>query len=162
MKVEIGPYNDDEADDFERKIQIHIDDYDVWGLYDTLALIILPCLKKLKEKQQGSPTVDLEDVPENLRSKNDESEEYPSVHDRWKYVLDQMIWSFQQIVEPQDDQFHTWDEDKEPLEFGEPDEKGRCELTVNCETDREGLKSYNDKIQTGLNLFGKYYRGLWD
>jgi len=73
-----------------------------------------------------------------------------------------MIWSFEQIIDPKDDQFNTWDEDKEPLEFGEPDEKGRCKLVVNCETDRVGLKNYNGKIQTGLNLFGKYYRGLWD
>jgi len=47
MKVNIGPYNDDEIEDFERKIEVQVDDYDVWGLDHTLALIILPCLKKL-------------------------------------------------------------------------------------------------------------------
>ena len=46
---------------------IVIDDYDVWNLDCTLALIIVPALKLLKKKKQGAPVVDNEDVPENLR-----------------------------------------------------------------------------------------------
>ena len=162
MKVNIGPYNEDESEDFERQIDIHIDDYDVWGLDYTLSLIILPCLKKLKEKKQGSPYVDIEDVPEELRQKDEESEEYPSIHDRWGWVMDQMIWSFENIINPQDDQFHTWDEDKERIEFGETNGIGIGKLIINGTLDKEGLEDYNQKIQNGLNLFGKYFRGLWD
>ena len=162
MKVNIGPYNEDESEDFERQIDIHIDDYDVWGLDHTLSLIILPCLKKLKEKKQGSPYIDMEDVPEELRQKDEDSEEYPSIHDRWGWVMNQMIWSFENIINPQDDQFHNWDEDKDRIEFGEADKNGIRKLTVNGTLDKEGLEEYNQKIQNGLNLFGKYFRGLWD
>ena len=28
--------------------------------------------------------------------------------------------------------------------------------------DREGIKAYNERINNGMRLFGKYYRGLWD
>ena len=28
--------------------------------------------------------------------------------------------------------------------------------------DREGIKEYNERINNGIRLFGKYYRGLWD
>ena len=42
------------ARDRPRKIEVHIDDYDVWGADHTLALIIHPVLVKLKEKKQGS------------------------------------------------------------------------------------------------------------
>ena len=28
--------------------------------------------------------------------------------------------------------------------------------------DYEGMKVYNDRIQNGFRLFGKYYQGLWD
>ena len=51
-----------------RKIKVHIDPYDVWGLDDTLALIIAPSLRLLKQRKQGSPFVDDEDVPEDVRS----------------------------------------------------------------------------------------------
>ena len=44
---------------------IVIDDYDVWNLDSTLALIIVPALKLLKKKKQGAPVVQNEDVPEN-------------------------------------------------------------------------------------------------
>jgi hypothetical protein len=28
--------------------------------------------------------------------------------------------------------------------------------------DHEGMKKVNDRIQNGLRLFAKHYRGLWD
>ena len=70
MKVEIGPYNDDNVEGFERKIVIHIDDYDTWSMDHTLAPIIAPMLKQLKATKHGAPFVDDEDVPEHLRSTN--------------------------------------------------------------------------------------------
>ena len=38
-----------------RKIKVHIDYYDVWSADHTLAMIIAPTLKKLKEHQHGYP-----------------------------------------------------------------------------------------------------------
>jgi hypothetical protein len=75
----------------EQKIKIRIDDYDIWSMDDTLALIILPMLKKLKEHNYGSSTVDNEDVSEDLRIDGDDL--HPK---RWDYVLDEMIWAFEQ------------------------------------------------------------------
>lgn len=75
----------------EQKIKIRIDDYDIWSMDDTLALIILPMLKKLKEHNYGSCTVDNEDVSEDLRIDGDDL--HPK---RWDYVLDEMIWAFEQ------------------------------------------------------------------
>ena len=78
----------------EQNIKVRIDDYDVWSMDDTLALIILPMLKKLREHNYGSPTVDNEDVSEDLRI-----EQPDDVEARWAYVLDEMIWAFERKAE---------------------------------------------------------------
>ena len=65
MKIEIGPYPDDDS---ERKIDVQLDKFDTWNMDDTLAHIILPMLKQLKETKHGSHIVDDEDVPEELRT----------------------------------------------------------------------------------------------
>ena len=36
----------------KRRVFVHIDNYDVWSMDSTLAYIILPMLKKLKEQKQ--------------------------------------------------------------------------------------------------------------
>jgi len=53
LKVNIGKYSDDP--NVSRKINIKIDDYDMWNLDHTLALIILPSLKKFKKNLAGCP-----------------------------------------------------------------------------------------------------------
>jgi hypothetical protein len=39
-----------------RKISIHIDKWDTWGMDNTLAMIILPMLKQLKATKHGIPS----------------------------------------------------------------------------------------------------------
>jgi hypothetical protein len=46
---------------------IKIDRWDTWNMDSTLAPIILPMLKQLREDKHGSGIVDIEDVPEHLR-----------------------------------------------------------------------------------------------
>ena len=75
----------------EQKIKVRIDDYDVWSMDDTLALIISPMLKKLREHNHGSATVDNEDVSEDLRIDDKDLDLHQK---RWTYVLDEMIWAF--------------------------------------------------------------------
>jgi hypothetical protein len=41
---------------YNRKIKVKIHDYDVWGMDETLALVILPMLKKLQETKSGAPS----------------------------------------------------------------------------------------------------------
>ena len=180
MKVNIGKYNDDLS---PRDINVEIDDYDVWGLDHTLALIILPALKKLKEVQQGSPIVDNEDVPEELHVAEGVDDD-PNFFKKWDYVLDEMIWAFTQILDDDsDNQFHTGTRDSlfQPLDkdhnpigelfpFGEVEkEKSGAKFysmvkgpNDTSRFDAEGYKKHHNRIQNGTTLFGKYYNGLWD
>lgn len=127
MKVKIGKYKEN------RKIDIKIDKYDVWNLDHTLAMIIHPCLLELKKTKHGSPDVDNEDVPEELRSEEHWLTNEQNIlvtdshyHKRWEYVLDEMIWTFKQIADGD-------------LPLVDPEER----------------------VDKGLRLFGKYYRGMW-
>ena len=104
MKVNLGKYPDyDEVTKTtpKRVEEVHIDEYDVWSLDHTLALIIRPALLILKENKQGAPIVVQEDVPEELRMTeaeerlfNKEGETDDRFFERWDYVLDEMIWAF--------------------------------------------------------------------
>ena len=109
----------------KRKIKIHVDYYDVWGADHTLGMIIAPTLKKLKEHQHGYPHVDNEDVPEELRMNDADREklenngEVDSKHEaRWNYILDEMIWAFEQHADPYDGEtqfFHNPDSPLKPV-----------------------------------------------
>ena len=121
----------------KRKVKIKLHDYDTWGMDHTLALIILPMLKQLKETKHGSPWVDDEDVPDNLgiRTTDETPKEHDpwgdNVHKRWDWVMDELIWTFTALQE--DDYDMSIEEEK-----------------------------HWERIKNGLRLFGKYYRGLWD
>ena len=112
---------------------VSIDKYDVWNMDQTLAKIIHPMLVRLKETKQGSPEIDLEDVPEYLRPLdyqiNSVTKMDPYFHDRWDYVIDTMIYAFNAIAKQLDE-----DDD-----YYEP-----------------------QTIKEGLRLFGKYYQNLCD
>lgn len=132
----------------KRKVKIRIDKYDTWSMDHTLGLIILPMLKQLKATKHGSPGVDDEDVPEELRSTTlPASSKYDidgNWHRRWEWVLDEMIWAFEQIIDDDNDS-KFFDHSKNPIGY-----------------DREGHKVHQERIVRGTTLFGKYYQGLWD
>lgn len=189
MKVELGPYPDDDS---ERVVDIRIDNYDTWSMDHTLALIALPMLKQLKKTKHGAPHVDNEDVPEELRmpdgwyeekySRNGETD--PNFFKRWDWVMDEMIWSFQHEVD--DDWESQFFNDEEPnyeikeIEFKGvgpaqlrlfPDEDGKMEDYELYEWvrgerpgkfDKEGYANYMKRIANGFRLFGRYYQSLWD
>ena len=99
MKVNIAEYTDDGED---QKVEVQIDPWDTWSMDYTLAYIVLPMLKQLKETKHGAPNVDNEDVPEELRMPDGWYEEKysrdgeidPHFFDRWNWVLDEMIYAF--------------------------------------------------------------------
>jgi hypothetical protein len=140
---------------------VKIDRWDTWSMYNTLADITLPMLKQLKETKHGAPYTDDEDVPEHLKSTNAPPKENEwdtdgNHFDRWDWVLDQMIFAFEHIVDDSwEEQFWSgeWDRTKKHFEDG-------WEGTRTW--DKEGHEAVDAKIQKGLNLFGKYYRNLWD
>ena len=130
----------------KRKIKVRIDDHDVWAMDHTLALIIHPMLIKLKEKKIGSPYVDDEDVPEHLRDTEEEKARElkdgsvtDKHHERWNYVLAEMIYAFETIID--DDIELRYYEDK---------------IT------QEEFEQIRSRIVKGTTLFGKYYQNLWN
>lgn len=134
---------------YKRKVQVCVDYYDIWNAADgTLAPIILPTLKLLREKKQGAPHVDDEDVPEHLRSTaapalTDAQANMGGTDDnwhfRWQWVLDEMIWAMEQVADDSaDDQFFH------PV------------------FNRQAYQEWQARKQHGLTLFGKYFEGLWD
>jgi len=154
-----------------RTTRVHIDGYDVWGADHTLALIIHPTLLKLREQKHGSPLVDDEDVPDELKStsappKENEYDTDDNYHDRWGWVLDEMIWAFSQILdEDADAQFHSGEHDIQWKDVEINGKKMHEMVRGPNDThkfDREGYDKWNKRIENGLRLFGKYYRGLWD
>ena len=103
MEVKIGPYP---TGDGNRQIEIHIDNYDIWNMDHTLALIIHPMLVRMRNAKPGSPLVANEDVPKELHRKaaiSDGTDEH--WHARWEYVLDEMIYTFSCISNDWD--WHT-------------------------------------------------------
>jgi len=139
----------------ERTVLVRIDDYDTWSMDHTLSYIILPMLKQLKKDTHGAPVVENIDVPEGIRNRGKEEEEDNDElwSARWNYVLDRMIWSFEQIME---------DDWQEQYYTGEPDISGITGAKSTFKVDHEGMEAHQKKIDTGLRLFGKYYQGLWD
>lgn len=172
----------------KRKISIRIDRYDTWSMDATLAPIILPMLKQLKETKHGSGMIDLEDVPEHMRFVT--TEDYDSqetfdfyndpemckqniqcdIHDRYDWALSEMIWAFEQL-QPDCD----WEAQYRSGEFDmywevcKTDAEGKPMLysmksgpddTYRC--DYDAMQKHQDRINNGLRLFGKYFQTLWD
>ena len=159
---------------------VKIDRWDTWSMDSTLAPIILPMLKQLKEIQHGSHLVDLEDVPPEMRSTSYEEWDNQlvfdfyndpelckqniesDVHTRWAWVLDEMIFAFESYTYDWEKKYSSGNHD---IRF-EKMEDGMSRMVVGpndtYQCDYDGLKKEQDRIDNGLRLFGKYYRGLWD
>jgi len=108
----------------KRTVKVQFDHYDTWSLDHTLALVILPALRKFKEDNTGHPC--------GISSEADPVCGKCECEKEWHTILDKMIWSFEQIADDVID-YHSSDE----------------------------YKKYNDRVQEGLELFGKYFRSLW-
>jgi hypothetical protein len=147
---------------------VKIDQYDTWSMDHTLADIILPMLRQLKETKHGAPFTDDDDVPEYLRSYMAQPKENEwdtdSLHFmRWDWVLDEMIWAFEQKVDDDaEGQFfdHSAYTDNNIGTNEWLDDMTRGESKVKYDT--EGHTKWQDRKANGFRLFGKYYEALWD
>jgi len=165
---------------------VKIDHYDTWNMDSTLAHIILPMLKQLKATKHGSPMVDLEDVPEHMRTTTTEDwdsqltfdfykedpnvgephfGEYANIHDRWNYVLNEMIFAFEHLIDDSwENEYSSGVIDTKFVPCPDNPKLSTMENGPNhtyvC--DYDGLKKVYDRMDNGFRLFGKYYRGLWD
>lgn len=156
---------------------VRIEPWDTWSADHTLALIILPTLKQIREDKHGAPNTDDEDVPEDLRSTaapplENEYDADENHFKRWDWILDEMIWAFEQLVDDEgEQQFYSGNHDVyfAPVDMdGNDIDEDEAELyemrhgpNNTFSIDTEGLQAYNDRIDNGLRLFGKYYRALW-
>jgi len=143
-----------------RTVIVKIDRYDTWSMDHTLSLIILPMLKQLHATKHGSPCVDDEDVPEHLKStsappKENEWDTDDNHFKRWDWVMDEMIWAFEQMVdENSTEKFY---------DHSAVDKKDGLEEQINkIKIDYEGIQVHEARMKKAFMLFGKYYRGLWD
>jgi len=177
MKVNLAKF----PDKGHRKIDVNIENHDSWNLDHTLALIILPALIQLKNTKHGIPSEFGDVGGEEYVSqesfdfyKESYSEAWDEGVKRWDEVLDKMIWSFQQIaIEDYDSKYHhgnmDFDWKKTDKQFPNP-VTGKMEATYQMVDknpnshwyDVNGHLMHEERIQEGLELFGKYYRSLWD
>jgi hypothetical protein len=137
MQIYIGPYPEGNE---PRQESIEIHNYDSWNAFETIAKVVYPILVQLKATKHGYALVGAEDAPGIDMGPSDVSG-YSEA--RWDYVLDEIIWTMKEIAEnePAAPSYDTMNSN--PNWF-------------------EDLKAYNARIQKGCELFGKYFRNLWD
>jgi len=156
---------------------VKIDRWDTWSMDSTLTPIILPMLKQLRKDKHGAPFTEDADVPERLRSttkaaikSKKESWDTDCNHfKRWDWIMDEMIWAFEQLADDWEAQFHTGKSDIVWIPSKELDAKGKP-LTYEMKKgpkdtrkwDKKGYMKHSARIDNGTRLFGKYFRALWD
>ena len=142
---------------------VKVDSFDTWNLDTTLAPIILAGLIEFKKHKGGLPMEfgyiggeDYEDQKHfDFYKTNQELSDKAS--QQWDITLDKMIFAFEHIVDRDDwEQKFCSGEFDRSIAIGQEGWKG----TYTC--DYEGINRVNAQIQEGLELFGKYYRHLWD
>ena len=147
-----------------RVMYVKIDHYDTWSMDHTLAHIIHPMLVQLNETKHGAPYTDDEDVPDELKSTNAEPKENEWDTDsnhfkRWDYVLNEMIWAFEQELKDDDEnQFFDHSECGDEKFPWNKDGQYISKLKL----DTEGLEKHQKRKANGFRLFGRYYQNLWD
>jgi hypothetical protein len=152
----------------ERTIKIQLDPYDTWSAHNTLSMIIVPVLKQLKETKHGAPWTDDADVPEHLRSTSSPPKENEWDIDenhflRWEWVMDEMIWAFEQDNIDWEEKFYSGNSDMRT----EKVEGTQCLRLVDgpnntFKVDYDAMKKHEERMNNGRLLFAKYYHGLWD
>jgi len=130
MKIHIGPYRKN------KRVSVHVDDYDLWNADTTLAIVIVEVLKRFRSQYTGSPHIENDDVPDELKMSdedlvkfNETGDSDANFHKRWEYVLDEMIFAMDFVANG---------------------------MSHHTETEEE-----DDRVNNGLRLFGKYMRALW-
>jgi hypothetical protein len=139
-------------------------------------------LLQLKATKHGIPSELVDDVGGEDYVSQDSFDFYKETHQesweiaskRWDEILEKMIWSFRQIcIDDYGDLYHHGKIDMDWVEsdktFPNP-VTGIVEPTYQMVDkdpeshwfDAEGHKLHEERIQEGLELFGKYYRSLWD
>jgi len=149
----------------KRHVEIQIDKYDTWSMDSTLALIIVPMLKQLRDTTHGYPGDFSHEDYGRQQGFEGEGFEFPEDgFEQWQATLDKMIWAFEQVLDDDwEDQYRTGsiEFDCVPCEDSDHWELVRSEDDTSI-IDYDGIAAHNARMQEGFDLFGKYYRSLWD
>jgi hypothetical protein len=179
MKINIGKFPKNGRG---QKIDIQLDRWDTWNVDVTLARIIYPMLVQLKENKMGVPGDFVDNVGGEDYAQQDSFDFYKESHQDawniacagWDDVLDKMIWSFGQLAfEDYDGQYHHGTAKYDWVETDKlyPNPiTGKMEATYQMVDknpdehwyDSVGHRLHEERMQEGFELFGKYFRNLWD
>ena len=140
------------------KVKVKIHNYDTWSMDHTLAHIVIPMLKQLRDTKHGVPLVDDEDVGLFFEGTNEE---------KWEWIMSEMIFAFESKLNNWEDKYSSGEIDydsipvigKDGTEIGITWEKAAGHT---YKLDLEGLKVEQCRISNGFRMFGKYYEALWD
>ena len=147
----------------KQKVSIKIDTWDTWSMDHTLAPIILTMLKQLKETKHGSPHVNEDDVPINLRDTPEEAKAAGNGTTdkfwlRWDWIMDEMIWAFEQkTLDDWEEQYYEYKDVQEDPE----DDETMFGIKL-IWRDEAGRKLHHNRMANGFRLFGVYFESLWD
>jgi len=161
---------------------VKIDYWDTWSMDHTLSPIILQLLKQLQATKHGSPHVDTDDLPEELRfikhedwssqkeltfadQEKYEKESWDIVHTQWDWVLNEMIFAFEHLADDSwEEQYRSGEID---MKFVPCEDNPKLSRMVDgpnhtFECDYDAINAVYVRIDNGTRLFGKYFRSLWD
>lgn len=151
-----------------KKCEVILDKEDTWNMDFTVATIVAPLIKQLRETKHSYAAIDKEDVPQELHqtygTQGEHTEKY-SVQ-AYEWVLNEIEWAMNEISNENKNEppHHT---KTGTMEFGEIDpKKGTGPLIFNgWESTPESIaanKAYHERIQNGCRLFGLHLMALWD
>ena len=103
----------------------------------------------------------MDDVPKELRATKKQLDKYsktgdvdPKHYARWDWVMDEMIWAFEQKCR------NNWESDYYRFEEGADD--GFPDGYKLVWEDPKGANAHQERMSNGFKLFGKYFESLWD
>ena len=119
-------------------------DRDLWSLDYTIAKFSLPRLIELKKQMHGIPTVMFEKLPKGKYNYN--KKQTKAAEKKWNETLDEIIFAMDYVANCHEHDYYpkkTWPEKTTKEDYSE-------------------LLEVEKRVRAGLELFGKYFRNLWD
>lgn len=138
----------------ERIKYVSVDYYDTWNLDATLAQVIRPCLEKFVSNLHSYPSEEMEDDVIRIAELSARTTEYDTVllpegdaddvnFEYWKIIINEMIWAFKHA-------------ENDEWQWNPP-------YMMDTHTfDFDAIRSVQNRIENGLQMFAKYYFNLWD
>lgn len=157
----------------KQNIVVKIEPHDTWNMDTTLAYIIVPMLKQLKENKNGIPAEFIHPLDSTMHTDWGMQQlellpvdEYNGYSEKsWNDALDAMIWSFNELLESASNPEHReyyWVPRSEQSKKNKTDLEIALGVTYEYDIDRVLMEEYYERMQKGFDLFGKHYCSLWD